>query len=89
VLTTRPSNPCPPAPGELARGAHFLAFTDPGVIAQDDGAHLGLLEVQGQAGHALPKSSISLSMASVRPFDFGHAVADLAHGADVLSGHRS
>ena len=35
----------------------------------------------------LPKSSISLSMASVRPFDLGHAVADFAHRADVLFGH--
>jgi hypothetical protein len=34
----------------------------------------------------LPKSSISLSIASERPFDLGDAVADFADGADVLFG---
>ena len=35
-----------------------------------------------------PKSSISLSIASVEAFDLGDAVADLADDADVLPGGR-
>ena len=35
-----------------------------------------------------PKSSISLSMTSAKPFDLGHAVADLADDADALLGSR-
>src|SRR5260221_440245 len=73
---------------ELAGGLDFLAFFDAGVIAQDDGADFGLFEVERQPHHAAAEVEHLVEHRVGQPFDPRHAVADLAHGADVLAHDR-
>ena len=61
-----------------------LAFLDAGVIAQDDRADLGLLQVQRQAGDAVAEIEHLVVHGVGQALDLGHAVADLADDADVL-----
>ena len=72
---------------QFAGGAHFLAFLDAGVIAQDDRADLGFLQVQRQADDAVAEVQHFVEHGVGEALDLGHAVANFAHGADVLAGH--
>ena len=63
-------------------------FLDLGVIAQNDRADFGLLEVQRQAGDAVAEIQHLVEHRVGQAFDLGHAVADFADGADVLLRRR-
>ena len=59
-----------------------------GVIAENDGADLGFLQVQRQAGDAVAEVQHLVEHRVGQAFDLGHAVADFADDADVLLGRR-
>ena len=73
---------------QSAGGADFLPFLDAGVIAQNDGADFGLLEIERQAGDAIAEVEHLVEHGVGEALDLGHAVTDFAHAADVLFGHR-
>jgi hypothetical protein len=60
--------------------------SDAGVIAQDDGADFGFLQVQRQADDAVAEVQHLVEHGVGEALDLGHAVADFADGADVLAG---
>ena len=72
---------------ELASGADFLPFLDAGVIAENNGADLGLFKVQRQAGDAVAEVEHFVKHGVGQALDLGDAVADFPHGADVLLRH--
>ena len=55
-----------------------------GVIAEDDRADFGFLQVERQADHAVAEIEHLVEHRVGEAFDLGHAVADFADGADVL-----
>ena len=74
---------------QLARSRRDLAaFLELRVIAEDDRADLGLLEVQREADDAVAEVEHLVEHRVGEAFDLGHAVADLADDADVLLGGR-
>ena len=89
VLTTRPSSPLPtgtcsslPVPRTSSPSCELR------VVAEDDDADLGLVEVQRQAGDAVAEVEHLVEHDVGEAFDAGDAVADLADDADVLLGGR-
>ena len=71
-----------------AGGADFVAFLQLRVVAEDDRADLGLVEVQRQAGDAAAEVEHLVQHHVAEPLDVGDAVADLADRADGLLGGR-
>ena len=67
---------------QLARGVDFVAFLQLGVVAEDDDADLGLVEVQRQAGDALAEVEHLVQHDVGQALDPGDAVANLANDAD-------
>jgi hypothetical protein len=67
-------------------GPNFLA---PQQTFQTDRPYLGLLQVQHQAGDAVPEIQHLVVHGVGQTLHLGHAIADLAHDADVLLHHRS
>ncbi len=74
---------------QSAGGADSLPFLDAGIIAQNDGADFGLLEIERQAGDAIAEVEHLVEHGVGEALDLGDAVADFTHSADVLFGHRS
>ena len=56
---------------QLAGGADLVAFLDLGVVAQDDGADLGFLEVQRQADDAFAEIEHLVEHRVGQAFDLG------------------
>ena len=73
---------------QLAGRADFVAFLDLRVIAENDRADLGLLEVEREAGDAVAEVEHLVEHRVGQAFDLGHAVADFADDADVLFRRR-
>ncbi len=71
---------------QLAGGLDLAAFFELGVVAENDDADLGLVEVQRHAGDALPEVEHLVQHHVAEPLDPCHAVADLADDADGLLG---
>ena len=69
-------------------GAHFVALLQLGVVAEDDGADFGLVEVQREAGDAVAEVEHLVEHGVAETFDLRDAVADLADHADGLLGRR-
>ena len=69
-------------------GAHLAALLQLGVVAEDDGADFGLVEVQRQAGDAVAEVEHLVEHGVAETFDLRDAVADLADHADGLLGRR-
>ena len=69
---------------QFASSANFAALRDLGVIAQNDRADLGFFKIQREADDAVAEVEHFIEHRVGQAFDFGHAVADLADGADVL-----
>ena len=89
MLTTRPSSALADRHlQELARRADLVALLELGVVAEDDHADLGLLEVERQAGDAVAEVEHLVQHHVRQPFDLGDAVADLADDTDGLPGSR-
>ncbi len=75
--------------GEQAAGrADLGAFDDALVVAEQDRADLGFFEVEREAEHAVGELDGLVEHHVAQAFDAGHAVADLAHDADVALGRR-
>ena len=72
---------------QLAGRAHLLALGDARVITKDHRAHLGLFEVQRQAGHAVAEIQHLVHHRAGQAFDLGHTVTDLAHHTHVFACH--
>jgi hypothetical protein len=68
---------------QLAGGADLVALLDALELAEDDGANLGFLEVEGEADDAAGELEHLVERGAGKAFDLGHAVGDFAHGADV------
>ena len=68
--------------------ADFVAFLQLRVVAEDDDADLGLVEVQRQAGDAAAEVEHLVEHRVGETLDPGDAVADLADDADSLPGRR-
>ncbi len=71
---------------QLAGPADFVALLEPRVVAEDDDAHFGLVEVQREAGDAVAEVEHLVQHHVAQPFDAGDAVADFADDADALPG---
>src|SRR5204862_3601102 len=69
---------------QLARAAHFVAFFNGGVIAQNDDADLAFLEAQRDAGHAVAEIEHLVQHGLAQAFDARDAVADFTDDADAL-----
>ena len=67
---------------DLARAAHFLAFFDVLVFAQQHRAHLILFEVHGDAGNAVAELDQFTRHDLIEAVDAGDAVAHRHDGAD-------
>ena len=70
----------------LPVAADLVAFLELRVVAEDDDADLGLVEVQRQAGDAVAEVEHLVEHHVGEAFDLGDAVADLADRADALLG---
>ena len=69
---------------QLAGGADLVALLELRVVAEDDHADFGLVEVQRQAGDAVAEVDHLVEHRVGQAFDLGDAVADLADDAHVL-----
>ena len=69
---------------QLARAANFAAFLELRVVAEDDHANLGFVEVQRQARDAGSEVQHLVEHDVGEAFDAGDAIADFADDADVL-----
>ena len=87
ALTTRPSKPLPTG---TCSSLPVVRTSWPslmlGVIAENDGADFGFLEVQREADDAVAEVEHLVEHGVGEALDLGHAVADFADGADVLFG---
>jgi hypothetical protein len=73
---------------QLSRGADFVALLELRVVAEDDHADLGLVQVQRQAGDALAEVEHLVQHDVGQALDPGDAVANLADDADRLFAGR-
>ena len=73
---------------QLPRRVDFVAFLQLRVVAKNDDADLGLVEVQCQAGDALAEVEHLVQHDIGQAFDLGDAVANLADDADRLFAGR-
>ncbi len=71
---------------DVAGAADRLALLDAGGVAEDDGADLAGVEVQGQAQHPALELEQLVGHRGVQALDAGDAVADLGDDADLLAG---
>ena len=71
---------------QLARRADLVALLELRVVAEDDDADFGLVQVQRQAGDAVAEVEHLVEHDIAEAFDLGDAVADLADDADGLLG---
>ncbi len=69
---------------ELAGGPDLVAFLELGVVAEDDHADLGLVEVERQPGDAAAEVDHLVQHRVGQALDPGDAIPDLADHADVL-----
>jgi hypothetical protein len=69
---------------QLAGRLDLLAFLHRCVVAENDRPDLGFFEVEREAGDAVAKVEHLVEHGVGETFDFGHAVADFADGANVL-----
>ena len=89
VLTTRPSSPLPTGTCSSLPVARTSAPScELRVVAEDDDADFGLLEVERQAGDAVAEVEHLVEHDVVEALDLGDAVADLADHPDGLPGRR-
>ena len=68
---------------EFAGGFGLGALADLGVVAENDDANLGFLEVEGETHDAIGKFDHFIQLHGAEAFDAGDAVADFADGADI------
>ena len=68
--------------------ADLVAFLELRVVAEDDRADFGLVEVEREAGDAVAEVEHLVEHHVGEPLDLGDAVADLADDADGLPGRR-
>ena len=68
---------------ELAGGLDLVALADAGVVAEEDGADLGFLEVERDAHDAAGEFHHFVELGGAEAFDAGDAVADFADGSDI------
>ncbi len=73
---------------ELSRRPDFVAFLQLGVVAEDDHADLGLVEIQRQAGNAATKVEHLVQHDVGKPLHARDTVANLANHANALFDHR-
>ena len=73
---------------ELPGRAHLSALAKLRVVAEDDDADLGLVQVQCQTRDAVAEVEHLVEHDIGQPFDLGNTVADLADDADALLGSR-
>ncbi len=73
---------------QLAGGPDFAAFLEDAVVAEDDDAHLGLVEAQRQPGDAFAEVEHFVQHDAAETLDAGDAVADFADDADVALERR-
>ncbi len=71
---------------ELARRPNLVAFLDLRIVAQDDGAYVGFLEIQRQPNDAFAEIEHLVQHRIGQTFNPRDAVADLADDADILAG---
>ena len=89
VLTTRPSRPLPTGTCRSLPGrADFVALLELRVVAEDDHADFGFVEIERETGDAVAEVEHLVQHHVREPFDLGDAVADLADDADGLLGGR-
>ena len=89
VLTTRPSRPLPTGTcSSLPVARTSSPSCELRVVAEDDHADFGLVEVQRQAGDAVAEVEHLVQHDVAKALDPGDAVADLADDADGLLGGR-
>jgi hypothetical protein len=70
-----------------AGALYLIAFADLGVIAQQHGAHLGLVQVHRQAGNAVRKLEHLARHYLVQPMQARNAVAQRDHRSDLVDLH--
>ena len=68
---------------QLAGRLRFIAFHDLGCVAEQNGAHLRLFEVERETEHAARKLDHLVQHHVAEPFDAGDAVTGFADNADV------
>ena len=68
---------------QLASGAALIAFLYGTVVAQKHNADFALFKVQGDARHAIGEIDHFVERNIGKAFHLGHAVTDLADGADI------
>ena len=73
---------------KLPGRADLVAFLKLRVVAEDDDADLGLVQVQCQTGDALAEVEHLVEHGIGQAFDLGDTVADLADDADALLAGR-
>ena len=74
---------------EASGGLDLVAFADRCIVAEDDRAHLRLLEVERQSVNAARKLEHFVEHRGAEAFDLGHAVADFPDDANVGFGGGS
>ena len=73
---------------EFTSRADFVAFLDPGVVAENNHADFSFFQVQSEADDAVSEVEHFIEHRVGETFDFGHTVANFANGSDVLLHRR-